>query len=385
MNAPNFPKQAHSILVVSSDIASASIVDELASLSSNYKATRVSIDKIAGHQPKQPPELIVADLNELTDKQISILESLRKQFKDTPVIVVSEGLDDGQIRQLFHLRIEDWLKRPIDKRQFHNALLTALQSNRGRLGQAHAVLSAAGGVGTTTIATSMAEILAGRHRSSGKSVALFDLDFSTGNCGYVLNCSSSYNLETVINQPSRVDAEFIDIIKTPHEAGFNIFSFKRPEVVIAPTGAELVLRMLDAVTLSHDYTVLDIPYYNTTWRDEVIQAVNTITVVSYLSLPVIKHTRELTRAIGKLTPSSPSTRVVFNKKRSSLFGQSIKSKSIKELFTRVSMTEFPDDQATIEEAANRGVLPSEVNKRSKFLKGLRKHVDEFVLAEGVAK
>ena len=97
------------------------------------------------------------------------------------------------------------------------------------------------------------------------SVALFDLDFSTGACGHYLNLLNEYDLQPVIANPSRVDMEFIDIVKKKHERGFSLLSFKQPSVMLSPKGGELVLRMLDVVSFQNNHTVIDIP----TLRDGV--------------------------------------------------------------------------------------------------------------------
>jgi pilus assembly protein CpaE len=383
MNLPDVLTNIHNVLVVCSDTGSRSEIENLMALSSNYHSTVISLEMAELYKPAIAPEVIVVDLHQLTPAQFRALEQLRARYVDVPLMLISEDLDEGHIRLLLKLRVTDWLKRPLNLKQLHYSLMNSLKSNRGTASHVHAVISAVGGAGGTTVAISMADILSRRLKKTGKQVALFDLDFSLGNCGYALNASSSYNLDTAVQMPSRVDSEFIDIIKNRFENRFNVYSFKRPELLYEPNGHELVLRMLDAVSLAHDHTILDIPYYYTPWREQVLSGVNSITLVSHLTLPAIKHTRDLALQVREAVIGKPNIRILFNRRENSLFGNPLKVKNVKEFFKSVQMVELSEDRKTLEEALNRGRVPSEINPRSKLVRQLEKHVDEFIMVEAL--
>ena len=48
---------------------------------------------------------------------------------------------------------------------------------------------------------------------SGHVVALFELDFAAGACGYYLDIENGYDLTAVLENPSRIDVELVDIIR----------------------------------------------------------------------------------------------------------------------------------------------------------------------------
>ena len=383
MNATNMISKKYSILVVYTDDASRENIEDLMSLSSNYTLNLLELDNADNYKPDTPPELIFVDLHEFSESKLKLLMTLRQQFKNLPLILLSGEVTDQQMRQLLKLRLDDWHKKPLDRKLFHSSIMANLQDSRASASKVHAIISAIGGVGATSIAISAADLLLKRIKKSKLRVTLFDMDFSTGNCGYSLNSLSNYNLETVLNNPARMDAEFIDIIKMEHESGISMFSFKRPEIITSPNGSELVLRMLDAVSMQYDHTILDIPYYEVPWKDEVLNAVNTVTIVSNLTLPAIKHAKELLQRIETIRNDQDGINLVFNKTQRSLFGRSIHTKSLKELFDGAKLINFADDSSTMVEAVNRGVLPSEVNARSRFLKDLGKYVDQNFVKDRV--
>ncbi|MCO0638182.1 hypothetical protein M8745_19800, partial [Lutimaribacter sp. EGI FJ00014] len=178
---------------------------------------------------------------------------LRRRFAETPLILVSELLSDQRMRLLFRLNGNDWLKKPLERKAFLESISSHIQLAFSGDNRVHAVVAAVGGAGATSIAISLADGLTRAKRRQERTVALFDLDFSTGACGHYLNTLNDYDLKPVIANPSRVDLEFIDIIKKKHESGFSLLSFRQPGVILSSTGSELVLRMLDVVSFQNNH------------------------------------------------------------------------------------------------------------------------------------
>lgn len=373
--------KSNSVLVAYTNSASARELEDVLSLSARFQTTLVELGNIVSIEKAAPADVIVVDLEKVNDKELDILADVRVRFSGIPLIIVSEALSEAQMRRLFQLHVHDWLPKPLDKKQFHASLQSAVRNTFSTTSMAHAVVSASGGAGATSIAISLAQVLGKPKGKMKPSVALFDLDFSTGNCGYVLNQPNSFGIDSVIENPSRIDAEFVNIIRQQHPGNFDIFSFKRPEVVTDPRSSELVLRMLDAVSMQHEYSVIDMPYYETSWKNEVLSAVNSVTIVTEMNLPALKHAKELLERIRGLRTDNFQMNVVINKFESSWFGSSIGTKALKELFGDVPVFYFHRDSATLRESFDRGILPLEVNQRSKFLKDLNKYVKKSKMTE----
>ena len=363
----------HSVLIVGTELDAARKVEKTIKATSKYQTVTVDAGAISG-DIGHVPDVAVVDVAQITDAELNVLNELRGQFGDLPIIVISEALDDDQMRRLFKLKVSDWLRKPLSEEALSTALRSALRTAKSTGNRVHAIISAVGGAGATTIAISMADYLADKFKKDGETVALFDLDFSTGNCSYLLNMVNSYNLESVAAHPERVDAEFVGFIQQKHPKGFYVYSFKRPEINGEINGYELVLRMLDTVNMQHEHTILDIPYYETEWKSEVLSAVNTCTVVTEMNLPAIKHAIDVVDRIKEQRGDDYPVRVVFNKSRSHLFGQRIKKSTLEDLFEKTPFFYLSEDENTIDESVDRGLLPSEVRSSSKFLKSLRTYL-----------
>lgn len=349
-------------------------------------APRIMIDPVNPDQAHSQlsqglTDLIIVNAIKIDTEEGELLADLRAEAPDTPIIVTTETLSPDETRRLFTYKIHDWLPRPVSGEDLLSSIRKALRTSKTTSNRVHAVISCVGGAGATTLAVSMADIAASMMGKKRGTVALFDLDFSSGNCSFVLNKVSNFNLSSVTNTPHRIDAEFISVIQQKHERGFFLYSFKQPEILLDINGYELVLRMLDAVSLKHDHTILDIPYYAFEWRDEVHAAINTCTLVTELNLPAIKHTLDVIEKIRAQRGPNFPIQIVFNKWQTRLFGQRIGRKKLKELFGDTPIYRLPYDHFLIGESNDRGVTPSDINKRASFVKKLTKYMKEINMME----
>jgi len=360
----------YNVLVVSTDGDGSWSIEQLISKSPHYRVTTVPADTIGSKRPDVDPDIIIVDVERIGETEVDALNELHETFTDVPLVVVSEPLPQEDVHRLIKLRIHDWMLKPIDENKLVTVLQSAVRSAKAARNKVHAVISTVGGAGATTIAVSMADMLANKLFKKKPNVALFDLDFSIGNCGYVLNMVNSYNLESVASNPSRIDAEFINLIQQQHDRGFFVYSFKRPDINTELDGFELVLRMLDAVSLQHEHTVLDIPYYETDWKNEVLAGVNTCTLVTEMNLPALKHCLDLLRRIREIRGEDFKINVVLNKESRKLFDNRISRAKLRELFGETPLFYFPEERDVIEESVDRGVLPSDVSGRSRFIRAL---------------
>jgi pilus assembly protein CpaE len=340
-------------------------------------ANIVAKEKVAG------VDAVVVGFKSLGDNELDLLNAISANLEGVPVIVVSDHLDEKQVRELIKRHVQDWLTHPLDESAFVRAIDTCVRISKTTQNKVHAVVSGEAGAGSTVVAASFADYLATEVVERRENVALFDLDFSTGSSGYILNMVNTFDLKNVLSHPGRIDFEFVNLIRETHRRGFHVFSFKRPELLIDSNGSELVLRMLDVVNIQNNHTVLDIPYYQTDWRDDVLSAVNTCTVVTELNLPALRQALDTVREVQSIRGASFPVRILLNKYKRHLFGGGLGTKDVRELFGNIPISLLPYSDGLIEESLNRGVLPAEIHPHSAFVRGVRKYVDGL-LVEGEA-
>ncbi|MDT8327025.1 MAG: hypothetical protein RQ750_06525 [Roseovarius sp.] len=346
-----------------------------------FNVTRADDDTVEHELAHGEYDILILDVGTLEERDSQLLKLVRLFAPNQPLIILSDVLDADSVRQILQLNAQDLLQKPISHDKLVSSIKALVRAGKTRGKRVHAIVSVVGGAGATTIAASMADIAVTRLLRKTGSVALFDLDFSTGNCGYILNLNNSFDLGSVAPSPQRVDAEFIRAIQLRHKKGFYLYSFKRPDLNTDINGYELTLRMLDAVTQEHEHTFLDIPYYETEWKDDVLSAVNTCTLVTEQNLPAIKHTLDVVQRIKSLRGSSFPVRIILNKHVGGWFRQRIATRKLRDLFEDVPFFYLPLLPNVIGEAIDRGILPSDVAVRNKFDKALVKYMKSIELTD----
>jgi len=343
------------------------MLDTFGSLS-RYDVRHMAVTalKDAGRIDATQFNLIVLDVDDGEMLSHPELFTFRNSHRNTPLVVVSEDLRDDMLRQLFRLNGNDWLKKPLERRSLIDMISTYAPTAGASESRVHAVVSAVGGAGASVIASSLAHVLAQPTKNSTPRVDLFDMDFSSGSLGYYLNLVNDYDLKPIMANPSRVDLEFIDLVRKRHPGGFSLLSFKQPSVLLLPKGAELVLRMLDVAAFESDHTVLDIPYYNTPWKDDVLGSANSICIVTEMTIPALHEAKDLFLNLVRLRGNSDQIFIVINKYRTKLFSLGVRRQQVDKIFKDIRAHIIADDWDTLNEAVNRGVLPFEVNARSRF-------------------
>lgn len=372
----------HSVVICDSGAGGCDEIAAVLALSDNYRFQIVGLDVLTHHSGAHEPDVVILDILGESGSELDHLTTIRARFGETPIIIVSKGADDAIVRGLLRHRVQDWQRRPLVPGDLMASLTASIRTNRASASRVHAVISASAGSGGTSVAICLADVM-NRKLPRGKgSVGLFDLDFATGDCGLRLNLSTTARLESAITTPTRIDAEFVSLIQQKHSSGLNLYSFKRREFITHLNTYEMVLRLLDAVTLEHNHTILDIPAYQTDWEAEVLSAVNTITVVCEMNVVSIRHALDVLKMIDALPGEPKRVTVAVNKVERGLFGrQRISKARLKDLFGETRLFQLPSDGATLLDAIDRGLLPREVSARSPFIKALEKYAASTLLAE----
>lgn len=381
MNSIASVTQRSRILICSHDARTLDFMDGAISTQPQYEATRLGLDYLPQSFDKidlDQFDLVVIDVGDGEVLRKPELAKIRAEIGDTPVLFVSEHLEDDLMRLLVLLNGKDWLRKPLERRTFLDAINTHMNTVKAGSGLVHAVVSAAAGAGGTSVALTLAHHLAKTRKRLKPHVALFDLDFSAADCGAYLNLINPYDLQNAMENPGRIDAEFIDIVRKQHEAGFSLFSFLKPELLLSPAASELVLRMLDVIAFQNDHTVIDLPYYETSWREQVLASVNSVVVVTSVSIPALQSAKLLKNRVAQIRGESRTVQILANKSHGGgLFGAGLSASEIRKIFKDDNIVIIPDEREIMLRAVNHGILPNEVNSRSKF--------DKFIgrLADGL--
>lgn len=376
MSARNTLHLPH-VLVISRSAGVNEIQSTLRKTGRFYCELAAQSEIIAATAPYEA-DIIIADMQEISTAEIELLNKIQLDYGKVPVIAISDSLEANQFKRLLQLNVQDWLKRPIDRDELISTLETWISVNRSSNTTVNGVIGAAGGVGATTFAISLAEAIARDRVNSRRTVSLVDLDYCLADCGNYLNVRSHLNLSGFIEDPTRIDSEFIDLIKVRHENGMFVYSYRDDTLAYDANNMDFTLRMLDLISTVHDVSVLDIPYYAQPWHEHVLGALDTVSIVTTNTIPNIKHALDVYNRVVNLQDDRKNIRILINKFERPWFGGKFQEERIRDIFGDAEIVYLPRDDETLKDSLDQALPPSEISGSSAFVKAVNALKPSFI-------
>lgn len=377
------PNTARTVLVIDAGKGDPEAIAAMVSQRDGYGVELLAADRILESRAVQGTYIaILIELSDIARQDVFRLETLRSVFPGVPLVVISDPLGPEEMQHLIRLGVQDWLPKPVDAEAIAEALSRDMRSGPRPAARVHAVLPAVAGAGSTSVAVTLADLFATEIARPGESVALVDLDFTLGPCGYRLNLSSGLPLDNVIIDPRRIDTELAALIRQRHARGFYVYSYANRTLVTHVNCYEFVLRLLEVLASAHDYIIVDFPYHETDWRQDILTGADSITLVTEANLPAVKHAIDLIQLLASIQQAPDITEVLVNKDKHSFFGgRRLSEDTLRKLFGATPFHFIPLDQATLTDALDRGVPPPMVDGSAEFVKALRDHLRNHLLRD----
>jgi pilus assembly protein CpaE len=176
--------------------------------------------------------------------------------------------------------------------------------------QVVAVFSPKGGAGRTTIATNLAVAL---HKETGARVCLVDANLQFGDVGVLLNLNPKDRSIAEAVESGEPDGDIIDSCVIDHSTGIRVL-LAPP----SPEGADLVtpgyMRLIvDHLRMGHDYVIIDLPSGLSDLSLAVMDAADTILVLTALEITTIKNVRLFLEVAEQLDYARSKIRLVVNR------------------------------------------------------------------------
>lgn len=158
-------------------------------------------------------EVIIVDISDVEDAVLGLEDLARVCPPDVKVIVIGENTDITFYRMLkSDLGVAEYMHKPLTRDAVQRVLTpvisgTVMDQPGQRGGTVIVVCGARGGVGTTTIAVSLALELTSKTKSH---VALLDLHLQNGTTAAMFSSQPGPGLRIALDEPERADALFLD-------------------------------------------------------------------------------------------------------------------------------------------------------------------------------
>lgn len=236
------------------------------------------------------PNILMVDLSESGDPLSDINALAEVCEPGTVVIAVGQVNDVRLYRDLLASGIHDYLLKPLSPGQVRDALTNAQavfaapKAHDPAAAKKHisvAVIGTRGGVGASTIATSLAWIYSADDKLP---TALLDLDIHFGTGALALDLEPGRGLTDAIENPGRIDGLFIERAMIRANDHLAILSAEAPVNSPLMTDGAAFIQLQEEFRQAFEMTVIDLPRNMLINFPHLLNDVNVVLLVTEMTL-----------------------------------------------------------------------------------------------------
>ncbi|WOE76655.1 pilus assembly protein CpaE [Alterisphingorhabdus coralli] len=260
------------------------------------------------------PNILLVDLAESGDP-LNDINALAEVCEPGTVVVAMGQVNDVRLyRDLIVSGLQDYLLKPVSPDQLRDALVQAQaifsapkQQDNGteRPHVTTAVIGTRGGVGASTIATSLAWYFS---QDGDRQTALLDLDVHFGTDALIMDLEPGRGLTDAIDNPSRIDGLFIERAMIKANEKLAILSAEAPISSPLMTDGAAFFQLQEEFRASFEATMIDLPRNMLVNFPHLMSDVNVAVLVTELTLA---SARDAIRILSWFKSNAPQAEVLL--------------------------------------------------------------------------
>ncbi len=321
--------------------------------------------------------VVIIDLDPAQESEMAALTRLMGRLSGwPPVVVVTPHFDKETARQLLLMRVADFLVKPVQPVELVRTCARVVQAPatpEQTEAEIFTYLGAGGGAGVTTLAIQTALLLLNSGNSKARpATCLVDLNFQNGTCADYLDLEPRLDLKEIEPRPERLDRQLLEVMTAYHGTGLAVIAAPPRPAEMRSFDQDLVTRLLDLVSSHFNYVVIDMPRTWFSWTDSVLLGSNRLFIVSEMTVPGLKHAKQLVAAISERLGENQRPQVVINRFEQRMFGSGLRKSNVEQAIGKDFVAAIPNNYALVREAIDRGVPLDEVKAGNKISAALKK-------------
>src|SRR6185312_5995695 len=135
---------------------------------------------------------------------------------------------------------------------------------------------------------------------------------------------------------------------------------------------DVVVRMLDLVSAYFDNVVIDMPRTWFPWTETVLLGSNKLYIVSEMTVPCLRHTQRLIKAIEERTAKEVKPSVIINRFEQKKAGSAIKPSDVEEILGDHFVGGISNNYRLVREAVDRGMPLHALDPEANVLQDLKR-------------
>ncbi len=315
------------------------------------------------------PSILFVDLSESGDP-LNDINALAEVCEPGTVVIAAGQVNDVRLyRDLVASGIQDYLLKPFTPDQLRDAFANAQLTISGpRVNETAtekpnvmaAVIGIRGGVGASTIASSLAWLMGDK---AGRSTALLDLDVHFGTGALALDLEPGRGLTDAIENPSRIDGLFIERAMVRANDKLCVLSAEAPINQAMLNDGTAFFQLEEEIRHAFEGTVIDLPRNMLVQFPHLLNDVHVVVLVVEFTLAA---TRDAIRFLSWLKANAPHSRVVIVANRAQTGAQEVSRKDFEQSIERKVDIVVPFEPKIATQAAKLGQPLAKVAKTSKI-------------------
>jgi len=330
------------------------------------------------------PNVLFVDLSESGDP-LNDINSLAEVCEPGTVVITSGQVNDVRLyRDLVASGIQDYLLKPLDPDHLRDSIATAqavFHAPRAEVvdDRPHVTLSvvgARGGVGASTLATSVAWYLSDREK---RLTSLLDLDVHFGTGALALDLEPGRGLTDAIENPGRIDGLFIERAMVRASDMLAILSAEAPVNQPILTDGAAYHHLQEELRGAFECNVVDIPRGVMITHPHLLHDSGVVMLVTEFTLAAARDT---IRLLAWLKSNAPQARILLVANKVQPGMQEIARKDFEQSIERKIDLLLPYDAKAASQAARLGKALSDAARSTKLGQALTQ-LGKLALAEAM--
>ena len=271
-----------------------------------------SIGELTSHLRSRAPSLVILPIPVGgISAELALFASELRRHPGTAAIGTAEQKDADTVLGAMRAGIPEFLTTPIDSSDF-TAAISRVLSNLAlpqQSGRVFTVYSGKGGVGTSTIATSLAWSLAQATASKIRETALVDFDTAGAGIRVMLNLSPTYDLGSVAARADRLDRDYLQSVMTEHTDRVSVLAAADELDALEALDMKTSGQLMELLRQEYAFTIVDTDHHFNDQTLAALDAADRILLVTQCEVSALRSTQRSLGMFARL--GYPADKVVL--------------------------------------------------------------------------